>query len=236
MAILLPGYSLYEFQERIEEFRDLDIIYAGINRWTPLEQDILFRIDKRFSIIFCGAAPDWYIDETCSFLDRKDENLFITERLNFKADNGQNLVKLFENYNEKLLLFTSYYHYSDFPSDDYPLHFIRENSLSILTALIAIGEPSAIIHFGADGGRISKDGLYYEALNEFIHPDQLDPDSSIKRDTGWFNAGMLSTLEFTRRTHKLGNCEIINCSEKSHLDVFQKLSYNKTIDYLRRIC
>ena len=236
VAIVCPGYSSYEFKERIEEFRDFDIVYAGINRWLPLEEDILSLIGKRMSIVFCGAAPDWYIENTCSYLNREDENVFITERLNFKVRGGENLAMLYERYDEKLLLFTSYSHSADHPSKEFPLHFIRQNSLSLLSAIISIAEPSCLIFFGADGGRIGESQLYYKDINEFIHPDQLPPEDSIARDTGWFNRDAQLILDLTKKAHKLGDLKIINCSEKSHLTVFPKLSYDETIEYLRRIC
>ena len=236
VAILVPGYSLYEFQDRIEDFKEFDICYASINKWLPLEQDILSKIDKRFSISMCGAAPDGFIEEICSYLDREDDNIFITERMNFKEAGGQNIIRLYDNYDKKLLFFTSFYPAQDRPSSDYPLHFIRENSLSILTALITIAEPSAIIYIGADGGRINKDEFYWQRVNEFTHADGLKYESSVERDTGWFNQHVLITLKLTRETHNVKQCEIINCSEKSYLTPFQKLSYNETIDYLRRKC
>ncbi|KKM21713.1 hypothetical protein LCGC14_1632650 [marine sediment metagenome] len=235
VAIILPGFSIYEFENRIEDFRDLDICYAGINRWMPLEEDILSKIGKHVSIGMSSAAPDWFIEHICSYLDREEDNIFISERMNFKASEGENLSRLYDNYNEKMLFFTSFDSYAEKPNEDYPLHFIAENSTSILLCLITIAEPSAIVLFGADGGRISESGLYYKSINEFIHPDRLDPESSIARDTDWFNTDMSQTLEWTRQTHKLGKCKIINCSENSHLTVFPRLSYNETIEYLRGI-
>lgn len=237
VAIVLPGFSVYELEERIEEFRDFDICYASINEWRLLEQDILNKIDKRVCILFNGAGPDWYIDDECSYLERPDDNIFITERLNFKENDGENLNRLYSKYNKKLLIFTSFYASGiERPCEDFPLHIMRENSLSILTALITIAEPSAIIYFGADGGRITDEGLYHKNINDFIHPDGLLPELSLMRDTRWFNRNMKVTLGYTAKTHKVKIPEIINCSEKSYLDLFPKFSYTKTIEYLRRIC
>lgn len=236
VAIILPGYSIYELGDRIEEFRDFDICYAGVNKWLPLEEGILSQIDKRCSIMFNGAAPDYFFDEICAYLDRADDNIYISERMNFKEDGGQNLIRLYEKYDDKLLFFTSFYSEDERPSSEYPLHLIRQNSLSILTALVSIGQPRAIIHFGADGGRISNEELYFKKINEFTHPDTLPAEITLARDTQWFNEDMLKTIERTRKTYNLKNCDIINCSPSSYLTAFPCWSYDDTIDYLRRIC
>lgn len=235
VAIILPGFSIYELVHRIEDLRGLDICYAGINNWLPLEQDILHKIDKRCSILVSSAEPDFFIEDIVSFLERQDSNVYIAERMQFKEAGGENLVRLYENYNEKLLFCTTFWTEEEKPNDDYPLHFIRHNSMSILVALLTIAEPSAIVLFGADGGRISKEGLYYREITRKQHPDTLDPEMSLARDTKWLNEGMLNTLEWTRNTHKVKQCEIINCSEQSHLTIFPIWSYNETIEYLRRI-
>ena len=235
VAILLPGYSIYELADRIEDLRDCDICYAGVNRWLPLEQDILSKIDKQVSILFCAAPADWFIEDICSYLERKEENVYIAERMDFKEFGGENLTRLYENYNEKLLFFTSFVTEDKWPNRDFPLHILRENSLSILTALITIAEPRTIVFFGADGGRIEEEGLYYKAINEFTHPDGLRPEDSIERDTGWFNNDMMETLARVRKTYGVRECEIINCSERSFLEPFPRWSYNDTIKYLRRI-
>jgi len=236
VAIVLPGYSVYEFQERIEEFRDFDILYAVMNQWRPIEEDILSKIDKRVSILMNGAQPDWYFEDTCSYLDRPDTNLFITERLNFKENGGENLNILYEKYDEKLLLFTSFYSEEVKPCPEFPLHIIRENSLSIMTTLLITAEPSAIIYFGADGGRITDKGLYHGNINEFIHPDGLPPEASLERDTRWFNTNMKITLGYMASTYGVKVPPIINCSVGSNLDVFPKFSYTEMVEYLRGIC
>lgn len=236
VAILLLGYSIYELEDRIEELKGLDICFASVNRWLPLEENILSKIDKQCSILMSSADPDLFIEDISSFLDRQDENVYVAERMQFKAQGGENLLRLYENYDDKLLFFTSYYDQAlTMPNEDYPLHLIRDNSLSILLALIAIAEPSAIVLFGADGGRISNEGLYYRDVTQAIHPDTLGPEDSLIRDSYWFNQNMLRTLELVRRTHKVRECEIINCSEKTYLTTFPIWSYNETIEYLRRI-
>jgi len=235
VAILLPGFSLAGLQKHIGDLKKIDICYASVNNYAPLEDSILSKIGKHFTILMCSANPDQMIEPICSFLDRQEENVFISERLMFRAEGGHNLVKLYNKYDDKLLFFTSILDLNDKPNTEYPLHFLAQNSLSILLAFVIIGGASEVILFGADGGKISADGLYFNNLSDSSkpHPDGFMPSDSLLRDTGWFNQVTPLMLE---RLGKLYGKEpdILNCSLHSHLNVFAKISYDDAIKHLRR--
>ena len=226
VAILLPGYSIYELADRIEDLRDCDICYAGVNRWLPLEQDILSKIDKQVSILFCAAPADWFIEDICSYLERKEENVYIAERMDFKEFGGENLTRLYENYNEKLLFFTSFVTEDKWPNRDFPLHILRENSLSILTALITIAEPRTIVFFGADGGRIENVDLYFKGLGR-------GSEGALVQDAKTFNETMPTIMDRVYNLYKLNQVDIYNCSIHSNLTPFPRITYDEAFARLK---
>lgn len=232
VAILLPGYSITGLEKRITELKGLDICYAGVN--SLVLEGILEKINKHISILMCSANPDQMIEPIYSFLDRKENNTFISERLNFREYGGQNLVNLFYKYDEKLLFFTSITEWDEKPDIEFPLHFLAQNSLSILISVLLIGKPRGIILFGADGGRVSAENLYYNNISDAhkLHPDGLLPNDSLMRDTKWFNQYTPLIIKRLAELYK-SESPILNCSLHSHLNVFPKYSYDETISYLR---
>ena len=80
VAILVPGPSTYELEERIEELRDIDICYFGLNSYTVQEVSILQKISKRFSVIMCSSREGipCVLGDINAFLNRDEDNIFIS--------------------------------------------------------------------------------------------------------------------------------------------------------------
>jgi len=235
IAIMTPGASLYGLQERIEELKDYDILYASLNKNVIYEKYILSNINRNIKILMNSANPDFRIQEIMDFLERDDDNVFISERRNYIEKSGDNLLKLYNNYDEKLLFFTSINTWNERPNAEYPLHFLAQNSLSILILVALIAIPEAIVLFGADGGGDTKETskLYWMNDSMEVHPDGLLPWQSLKRDIAWFNYYTTDIIERVRNLFETGDVPILNCSEKSLIDVFPKLSYDETIKYIK---
>ncbi len=234
VAILLPGFSITGLEKRISELKGVDICYATVNNFPMLESPILSQIHEHFSIIMCSACPDKFIKQIDLFLARQQNNLFISERLNFKADGGTNLNYLYGHYNQKMLFFTSITDWDDKPNEEFPLHFLAQNSLSILLTLMLIGKASSIYLFGADGGRVSVENLYFNNRSDatVAHPDGLLPNDSLLRDTRWFNQFTPVVVDRVCKLYKV-TPNVMNCSLHSHLNVFPKVSYDEAISSLR---
>ena len=80
IAILAAGPSLYILEERIEELRNIDICYFGMNNYTVQETAILYKIDKHFSTIMYSAREGIAdtMDDIVAFLSRDEDNMFIS--------------------------------------------------------------------------------------------------------------------------------------------------------------
>ena len=80
VAILAAGPSLYILEERIEELRNVDICYFGLNSYTVQEVHILQQIDKRFSAVMCSSREGLpgALKDIFDFIDRKADNVFIS--------------------------------------------------------------------------------------------------------------------------------------------------------------
>ena len=83
VAILAAGPSINELEKRIEELRHSDICYFGMNSFLVLEDNILKKIDKRYSVILAGGnrglPPLW--NNIVDFLNRSEDNFYISSFL-----------------------------------------------------------------------------------------------------------------------------------------------------------
>jgi hypothetical protein len=210
VVILLHGVSIKELEQRIEDLRDCDICYFGLNSCWPVEKHILKKIGRRLSIAMDSSNPGGEMSNIINFLERPEDNIFISEKHSFYKDHrkempeGFNLDKFIEKYDKKLLFFTSTFTYImidtglslPIPSMEYPLDFPGELSFSILLSLAIIGGASRVVIFGGDGGRINTGEFYFRETG------QNEPGSVLERSeqahmfcTKLFNVVMPLVLE-----------------------------------------
>src|SRR3989344_3661991 len=136
VAILSAGPSIKELEKRIDELRDLNICYFGINRFFIQENYILQKINKRFSIITAtlptpdeGPLPP-ILDKVINFLDRNDDNMLVSGLSNFHSNSRElinpdfNLQKFFDKYDKKLL-FSAVSDDKTSPDNNHPLRSRR---------------------------------------------------------------------------------------------------------------
>ena len=234
VAILAAGPSINELEKRIEELRHSDICYFGMNSFLVLEDNILKKIDKRYSVILAGGnrglPPVW--NNIVDFLNRSEDNFYISSFLGegFEDMFGPefDLQKFLNKYDEKLFTI-GVTDDRTLPDNNRPLHFLPSNSLACLIYLAIIGNASKIIIFGGDGHvKKNNKGVYYRP-NEY---DQCDPDPNkanwiLTYDTNnHFNPVVPISLRNIYKTYNLEPIPILNCSEVSFLTPFPKISYN----------
>ena len=238
VAIVLHGPSLSEFEERITALKDCDICYITLNDFVTPEKHILRKIGHKFSILMRSSYPierlqiKEIIDE---FLKREENNIFISEKPSFEPliAEGFDFNGFAQKYNEKLLFFLAEANYISkindksflcVPNSEYPLHFPRLNSFAVLLALALIGQPSKVVVFGGDGGKIKGQDIYYRnGAAEFIQKHSKEYlEYLLVGDTILFNKTMPALVGQVNEVYNLKPVDIINCSLHSNYTPFKK--------------
>lgn len=248
VAIILHGPSIKELEARISELQGCDICYFGVNAFRVPEEHILQKIDRNYSVVMVSGIfrkGDTIIDDAIDFLERQEDNIFISERdsiLSLEMTHGINLHEFIKKYDEKLLFFTGTPStvmtiggglLLQNPSIEYPLHFLRQSSLGILLPLALIGQASNVVVFGGDGGRINEPELHFRETGETF-PESVY-EESLTFDAKRFNLTMPPMLEKVYRIYNLSPVDIINCSVQSNYTPLKKLSYDETFALLKSL-
>ena len=225
VAILLPGTSIKELEERITELKDADICYASVNDFWIMEEKILSKIGKQLEIVLCSAkecnVPSKKHDK---FLDR--ENVaFLTEDVSFH----HSLDDYMDRYKDKLCFFATDLMFDSLncPSPERPYHFFAQASFVVLLSMVLIGGAETVILFGADGGDRFQRGNYYGGWRE------TQSVWNLGYDTGFLNATIFKVLENVCVTHGVSKFRILNCSPGSYYCAFNTLNYDMTFKFLR---
>ena len=248
VAIILHGPSAKELEARITELRDCDICYFSLNAFRIPEEHILQKINRNLSLVMYTAIAGLKIQikNVMDFLEREEDNIFISARESFYLQEmppGFDLDEFIKKYDKKLLFFTPTYTVITLsgrllprvPSIVYPLHFPAQGSFSILLSLALMGEAPLVTIFGGDGGRIEGQELFYKEYGDSYGVSK--PEAVVERglmtDTRLFNATMPVLSEEIYKIYNLKPVDIINCSERSNYTPLRKLSYDETFAILK---
>lgn len=69
ICYIVYGHSLKEFDDRIQEFKDLDVVWASLNRWQ-VAQAILEKIGKRLNYLFLFSLAN---GQKCEYVNHHFE-------------------------------------------------------------------------------------------------------------------------------------------------------------------
>lgn len=257
VVIILHGPSVKELESRINELKDCDICYFGLNYFRGPEEHVLQKINRTYSVVMVSAilaGPHGVTNEVnyfVEFLERPEANMVISDGNSFRAleAKGFDLGEFVKKYDNKILFFTgnpvssitissSGDHWSNgglflqVPSIEYPLHFPALTSFSVLLSLALIGQAPMVVVFGGDGGRTGQQELYYRETSGGI-PDSPVAEQSITVYTKSFNITMPLILEKIYKMYNLKPVDIINCSLQSNYTPMRKLSYDDTFALLK---
>lgn len=247
-CMLAHGKSLEVLDQRIEEFRQFNdkIVYCGLNFFNPSEK-ILNKIGRDFDIVFdCATVADEEnyeinirIPRLTEFLLRSNNKKYITIKGNL-CDLRNRLFrngKLKENFNVK---FDNKIIYAD---SFFPQYHMFSVSLPLFIAILHKMGYSKIILFGADGVPDNIEGR--KGVSSYYNPDSVQIErqvSGIKEfdlrvDTNRINNYYLSTMTEIFGSNNLPtviNCtSIVNERYLSYYEVFEKKSYDQTVEWLR---
>ena len=231
VAILLPGYSLHELIERKEEFKKFNLCTATVNDFWLIEEQFGNVDIAMCSAAECGVPTDRHIE----YLDRKDDNLFVTESLSFKDQSK--LDDVMEKYPKKLFFFAAeqsgIYPFLKGKGArlEAPMNFLALPSFTTLIIICSIIKVPTVFLFGADGGKLGKD-LY--CMPDWGKGAKIAGSlGRLLYDTSILNGGLWAkTYKQVCDLYEVEPPRIINCSEKSYYNIFEKMSYDKTWEVL----
>ena len=233
VAILLPGPSIQQLEDRIEEIKTLDLCYASVNDFGVMESQILGKIGKRCELVLCAAkecgVPNLKHQD---YLQRPELNIFFTEEKSFHAE----LKRYKRNFGNRLFFFTTDVLYASLlcPSTEQPFHFFAQASFVALTCLALAGGADTIIYFGADGGSrelVNKGNqdapLYYKGWKS-------DSAFRLGYDTGVVNMTAGRIVYQAANTYQREKYRIINCSRETFYAPFPIANYDKCFELLKQ--
>ncbi len=233
--VVLLGKSVEELEERIESFKDADIVWCSISNFDIPQKYILDKINKKIEIVYDSGtvanAEDYErkyrLPRLSKYLDKEENNLYISTN-----NDKNNLYELRERiapefnlkYRNKII------YTSEIGID--PNSFCVSLHLYI-ACLYKLG-CSQVILFGADG---DKPHTYNNHIDSYYKSDLIKADKiacgnlvyNLVGDSDNINKSYVPLL-----TKTLGYVpEVLNCSLDSSYSVFKKVSYDKVINLLK---
>lgn len=227
-CVVCHGNSLNILEQRILEFKNLDVVWCGINYFNPSEE-ILKKINKSFSIVFdCSTVKNALSYELVARLPRLKEflNRENTKYITLKTgrDNLYELRNRIDpDFNEKYKNKILYGEDLFFDTNQFcvSLHLY-------LTILLKLGA-SKIILFGADGGGLLENNVdsYYNP--ELMKVDKLLAHGNLEYNMVGDNANVNTTFEPIMKSIFGYVPEILNCSPITKYTVFSIITYDEAI-------
>jgi hypothetical protein len=231
ICVLLHGSSLNELESKIEEFRNINVVWCGINYFNPSEE-ILKKIDKSFNIIFdCSTVQNNVeyekkarLPRLIEFLERKNTT-YIT--LKSGRDNLYDLRnRIGSDFNEKYKNQIVYGENLGFDCNQFcvSLHLY-------LTCLLKLGAKTIIL-FGADGG-----GNLGNSVSSYYKPELMQEDKVIAGNTSYNMTG--DTCNVNNSFNSIMQSifgqipTILNCSPNSQYTVFKNVNFNQVLKEIK---
>jgi len=243
VVIMSHGKSIEELEERIDEFKDYDIVWTSLNQFTIVEDFILSKIGKRLSIVLdCSSVADSRIrlfeyklrmPRLCEFLSRSENNIWVTTKgiihLYHRFLNEGDFIR---NYRHKIFLVDEI-----FPRSKIGYFMSVPNSITLLIALFVQAQAKNIIMFGFDGytGGL-EEGINFcykprhQALERTIALGTL-MDNGINRGTIAFESNFCRIFK-EYKTMFNSKTNIINCSPNTYYTCIEKVNYDEVKKWL----
>jgi hypothetical protein len=230
--VLLHGKSIETLENKITDYKDLDVVWCGISTFDIEQKYILNKINKEYNIVFdCSTvknAEDYEITvripRLISYLSKNKEYKYICT----KSDKNN----LFELRNRLRLSFNE-----DFKKQIIYVEDLGINpnpfcvSLHLYLACLLKFNPRKIILFGADGG-----GTYGNSIESYYKWEEVKKDKEIAGNLFYNMVGDSNNIN-TTFTPLMQNIfsyipEIYNCSPNSLYTVFKNVSYDEVINII----
>lgn len=210
VGLMLHGASIAEFEQRIEEFADLDMCYMSINRFGVMEE-MLGRIGKQLSVVFLASEQEMprRVDDLMAYLDRQSTLLMTT----FSALSWltrEQYRHIVTEHDRQLYLMPRW-----LCRPHYPISLAL-----ILEQFMACGVRDVIL-FGVDGYVAENKGDEWDqdklASSYYAADGMVNRASGIGFGTRHFN----ETFQWDDKVLR-----VTNCSEHSHINHFPRIGYD----------
>ena len=238
IAVLLQGPSLRALEAARDRLAGLDVCFATVNKFEPVEARLLAPIGRRLDLLFTGNPVElsgrWPAYET--FLSREPGGLLITADY---AVSGlpRHLcppVEFIRRFDSRLLYFHSTRPLPALPLD--PLHVMPGNSLSVLLPLLVLDRPARIFLFGADGGAPEGGGeVYFAATGGIAEASARNVREAHRRlaNEAWeCDQSVELSMVAIAALHGLPVPEVFNCCPASNHRAFPRIGVADGLELL----
>ena len=237
-VVLSKGKSLESLENMIYKLKDYDVCWVGQNRTDYIEEHLLSKIDRQIELVSeCATVtnkqvyePKYRLPRLTEFLSR-EISLLLTSELVLDECFRSYGPQVLDQYRDKIVTIDSLFSLPDVPKKVWEP---PPNSLTLLLCFLIAGQAKKIILCGVDGF-VSNDidifDTYYQSAivaEERQRAFQGAPNfkGSIPADTRDFNTRFPDILEMYKEVYNNPYVEIINCSARSIVKVFPKITYS----------
>lgn len=241
-GVIAPGSSIKELEERIVGFKDLPIVWVGMNIFEYIEEGILSKINKQFTIVSDCTTVSFKKDFEPHRVERfekylsRDNNLLVTSRLVIKECLQYRRPDLLEKYADKILAIDDSLKFEDAKTPAI-VRGIPPNSITLLLGTLVCGLAKKIIMFGLDGrtedNNTSIDSYYKREpikASRTLAYGKYTNIGSLTSDSLSFEEKFPNLFNIYKTMFGNKNIEIVNCSPKSMFTIFRKISYNNVAE------
>ncbi len=246
ICLITGGKSIEELESRIEEFKDLNVLWAGMNRFELVEDNILKKINKHFDIIGDCSTVGYELRNNYErkvrlprfeeFLTREENNMLMTSEIVIT----QSFVELSRGdlptkYGHKIAVIEEIYSYPE--SRPPELWSPPPNSLCLAISMLVAGMAKKIICFGFDGFPYSKNMTTDQILESYYKSDKIKEDriiafgsvtsGNLVGDTVSVNKKFPSLWSMYKSVYNNPTVEIVNCSPKTFITAIKTINYNQ---------
>lgn len=236
--VLAKGASLRNLEEKIVEYKDLDVCWVTLNDFNYIENSILSKINKRFELVSsCDTVllvkeyeNSIRIPRFTEYLERKDNNLLMLSNLVIQqCFYDQKREDLYEKYKHKIVSIEDLFSMETCPKEvwDKP-----PNSITLLYAFLIAGGAKKIVLFGLDGFQPNIGVLASYYMPEVVTKERKDAfgdyrDGSLKTDTSDFNQRWNNIFEMYKKAFDNQDVKIYNCSPITTVKAIQKIDFSQ---------
>ena len=229
VCVLGCGRSLEILENKIEELKDLNLSWIGMNDCEEIEKRIMSKIDKNFDIVFNFSFP--VSKSMIAYIN----NILLKGRVFITKKRFISKIKINKG---KVIVMESVVNRKVKFSDFFNIHHPNSSLCSIIIFLLYCNAKKIIL-FGCDGIHPKAMAAYHpmEEIGDTYYLPEIKrrkKDShGLCGDVAEMNKNFLKTLSLHRNLFKLDNINIINCTPYNYYTCFKRINYRDLMKELK---